>query len=233
MSVYWKTCLVPPDHLFLDSAPNIGPLIFRWELDKFKNCWNKSFRPSKILTLLYQQFSNLLIFQRDMSGPRWGTLSNNRWSRGNALILTPRRNHRPTRRRYDVYDTLVKYIYTCFRYLYWCPRVHRIWIYTVTSYNCTATSSSMFAFHFLIHDMLFDSCLLEGRWFAVGMFRFPFWVPAATDFPFWGRSFGRLGSQAVSWHRLGPIAASLVLPPHQPVGARLQLGLTKNAPVVL
>ncbi len=22
-----------PDHLFLDSAPNIGPLISRWELD--------------------------------------------------------------------------------------------------------------------------------------------------------------------------------------------------------
>ncbi len=27
-----------PDHLLLDSAPNIGPLISRWELDKFKNC---------------------------------------------------------------------------------------------------------------------------------------------------------------------------------------------------
>jgi hypothetical protein len=30
--------IVPPDHLLLDSAPNIGPLISRWELDKFKNC---------------------------------------------------------------------------------------------------------------------------------------------------------------------------------------------------
>ncbi len=28
----------PSYHLLLDSAPNIGPLISRWELDKFKNC---------------------------------------------------------------------------------------------------------------------------------------------------------------------------------------------------
>jgi hypothetical protein len=31
---------------------------------------------------LYQQFSNWLISQRDMSGPRLGALSNNRWSGG-------------------------------------------------------------------------------------------------------------------------------------------------------
>jgi hypothetical protein len=74
----WLT--VPHDHLLLDSAPNIGPLMSRCELDKFKNCWNKNFRTSKILTLLYQQFSNSLISQRDMSGPRLGTLSNNRLS---------------------------------------------------------------------------------------------------------------------------------------------------------
>jgi hypothetical protein len=30
--------VVPPDHLLLDRSPNIGPLISRWELDKFKNC---------------------------------------------------------------------------------------------------------------------------------------------------------------------------------------------------
>ncbi len=72
--------IVPPDHLLLDRSPNIGPLISRWELDKFKNCWNKTFRTSKILTILYQIFSNLLIAQRDMSGPRLGALSNNRWS---------------------------------------------------------------------------------------------------------------------------------------------------------
>ncbi len=32
---------VPPDLLLLDRSPNIGPLISRWKLDKFKNCWNK------------------------------------------------------------------------------------------------------------------------------------------------------------------------------------------------
>jgi hypothetical protein len=51
-------CNIPPDHLLLDRSPNIGPLISRWELDNFKNCRNKSFRTSKILTLFYQQFSN-------------------------------------------------------------------------------------------------------------------------------------------------------------------------------
>jgi hypothetical protein len=68
-----------PDHILLDSVPNIGPLIPRWELEKFQNCWNKSFRTFKILTLLCQQFLNLLISQRGMSGPRLGALSNNRW----------------------------------------------------------------------------------------------------------------------------------------------------------
>jgi hypothetical protein len=72
--------LVPHNHLSLDRSPNTGPLIPCWELDKFKNCWNKSFRTCKILTLLYQQFSNLLISQRDMSGPKLGALSKNRWS---------------------------------------------------------------------------------------------------------------------------------------------------------
>jgi hypothetical protein len=56
--------------------------VLGWELGKFKNCWNKSFRTSEILTLLYQQFSNLLISQRNMSGPRLGELSNDRWSGG-------------------------------------------------------------------------------------------------------------------------------------------------------
>jgi hypothetical protein len=71
---------VRPDHLLLDRYPNMGPFISLWELDNFKNCWNKSFRTSKILTLLYQQFSHLLISQQVMSGPRLGALSNNRWS---------------------------------------------------------------------------------------------------------------------------------------------------------
>ncbi len=66
-------------HLLLDRSPNIEPLISCWELGKLKNCWNKSFRTSKVLTLLHQQFSNFLIYQRGKSGPRLGALSNNRW----------------------------------------------------------------------------------------------------------------------------------------------------------
>jgi homogentisate 1,2-dioxygenase len=50
-----------PDHLFLDRSPYIGPLISRLILDKFKDCCNKSFRTCKILSLSYQQFSNLVI----------------------------------------------------------------------------------------------------------------------------------------------------------------------------
>ncbi len=73
---------VPHGHLLLDSAPNNGPLISCLELDKFQNCWNKGFRTSKILTILYQQFCKLLNSQRDMSSPRLGALSNNRWSGG-------------------------------------------------------------------------------------------------------------------------------------------------------
>ncbi len=29
---------LPRDHLLLDSAPNLGPLISRWEINKFENC---------------------------------------------------------------------------------------------------------------------------------------------------------------------------------------------------
>jgi hypothetical protein len=81
---------LPHDHLLLDSSPNTGPLISPWELDQFKICLNKSFRISKILTLLYQQYSNLLIFQRVMSGPRLGALSKNRWSEGTDGFLISR-----------------------------------------------------------------------------------------------------------------------------------------------
>jgi hypothetical protein len=35
---------IPPDHLLLNRTSNIGPIISCWELDKFKNFWNKSFR---------------------------------------------------------------------------------------------------------------------------------------------------------------------------------------------
>ncbi len=81
-TVTWNT----PDHLLLDKSSNIGPLISGWELD-FRNCKDKSFKTSKILTHLYQQFSNLLISHRDMSGPRLGALSNNRWSGGSSSTI--------------------------------------------------------------------------------------------------------------------------------------------------
>jgi hypothetical protein len=34
----YHTAKVPTDHVLLDIAPNIGPLISHWELGKFKNC---------------------------------------------------------------------------------------------------------------------------------------------------------------------------------------------------
>ncbi len=68
-----------PDHLLLDSAPDLGPLIARWEVNKFENCWYKSVR-ILVLQILFQQFLNLSSSQRDMSGPILGDLSNNRWS---------------------------------------------------------------------------------------------------------------------------------------------------------
>ncbi len=45
-----------------------------------KCLYKKSVRILKVLKLLFQQFSNLLISERDMSGPRLGALFNNRWS---------------------------------------------------------------------------------------------------------------------------------------------------------
>jgi hypothetical protein len=71
--------LVPPGNLLLDSVPNLGPLISRWEINKFENCWYKSVRILEVLKLSFQQFLNLSSSQRDMSGPILGTLSNNRW----------------------------------------------------------------------------------------------------------------------------------------------------------
>ncbi len=73
---------LPPDHLWLDNAPNLGPLIYRLEINKFENCWYKSVRILKVLKLLIQQSLNLSTSQRDISGPILGTLSNNRWSWG-------------------------------------------------------------------------------------------------------------------------------------------------------
>ncbi len=71
-----------PDNLLLDSVPNLGPLISRWEINEFENCWYKSVRILEVLKFLFQQFLNLSSSQRDMSGPILGALSNNRWSWG-------------------------------------------------------------------------------------------------------------------------------------------------------
>jgi hypothetical protein len=66
----------------LDSIPNLGPLISRWEINKFEVCWYKSVRIWEVLKLLFKQFLNLSSSQQNMSGPRLGTLSNNMWSGG-------------------------------------------------------------------------------------------------------------------------------------------------------
>ncbi len=78
---------IPHYHLLLDSAPNLGPLISRWEIHNFENCWNKSVRILEVLKLLFQQFLNVSSSQRDMSDPILGTLSNNWWSWGTVLPM--------------------------------------------------------------------------------------------------------------------------------------------------
>jgi hypothetical protein len=70
---------MPPDHLLLDSTPNLGPLISRCQINKFENCWYRSVRILKVLKLLFQQSLNLSSSQRDMSGPILEYLSNHRW----------------------------------------------------------------------------------------------------------------------------------------------------------
>jgi hypothetical protein len=77
---------VPPINLLLDCAPNLGPLVSRWEIKKIENCGCKSVRILEVLKLLFQQFLNSSSSQRDMSGPILGDLSNNRWSGGSWKI---------------------------------------------------------------------------------------------------------------------------------------------------
>ncbi len=48
------TSSVPHDHLLLDTAPNIGPLISLWELDIFKICRSKNLRAWE--TLKFRHF---------------------------------------------------------------------------------------------------------------------------------------------------------------------------------
>ncbi len=45
---------IPPDHLLLDSTSNLGPLISRWEINKFGNFGYKSVGISEVLKLLFQ-----------------------------------------------------------------------------------------------------------------------------------------------------------------------------------
>jgi hypothetical protein len=68
ITYYWTVPLI------LDHSYLVG------NLTNAKFGETKAYRTSKILTLLYQQFSNLLISKRDMSGPRLRTQSDNRWS---------------------------------------------------------------------------------------------------------------------------------------------------------
>jgi hypothetical protein len=78
VAMEFQTLILPHDHLLLDSAPNIGQLISRWEINKFENCWYKSVGILEVLKLLFHQFLNLSSSQRDMSGPILGDLFNNR-----------------------------------------------------------------------------------------------------------------------------------------------------------
>jgi hypothetical protein len=66
--------------LILDHSYLVG------SLTNSKITETKALEP-KILTLLYQQFSNLFISQWDMSGPRLGALSNNRCLINSDTIL--------------------------------------------------------------------------------------------------------------------------------------------------
>jgi hypothetical protein len=85
---------VPPDHLLLDSAPNVGPLISRWEINKFENYWYKSARILEVPKLLFQRFLKLSSSQRDMSGPILRALSKNRWLGGIRNLSYPLRSFR-------------------------------------------------------------------------------------------------------------------------------------------
>ncbi len=76
-----------PDHPLLDSAPNFGPLISPWEINKFENCWYKKVRILKVLKILFQQFFIMSCSQKDMSGPMLGDLSNKMWSGGYYVLL--------------------------------------------------------------------------------------------------------------------------------------------------
>ncbi len=75
-------------YLLLDSAPNLGPLISRWEINRFENCWYKCQDFKGSIKLLFQQFLNLSSLHQGISGPILGALSNNRWSGGTISVTS-------------------------------------------------------------------------------------------------------------------------------------------------
>ncbi len=84
VSLEHAASLVPPNHLLLDCDPNLGPLISRWEIYKFESGWYKSARILEALKFFFffQEFLNLPSSKQDMSGPKLGDRSSNRWSGG-------------------------------------------------------------------------------------------------------------------------------------------------------
>jgi hypothetical protein len=73
--------MVPHDHLLLDSALNLGPLISCWEINKLKKLLIQKcqdFRGSKAFVSAIFEFVKF----QDMSGPILGNLCNNRRSGG-------------------------------------------------------------------------------------------------------------------------------------------------------
>jgi hypothetical protein len=113
----------PPDRPILDSASNLGQLIFRWEINKFKNCWYNSVRILEFLKLLFQQFLNLSSSQRDMSGPILGHLSKDRWSGGSSKVLIKAKGRMDSihRQKKGIY-LLSRYVYNHYLYMehVWC-----------------------------------------------------------------------------------------------------------------
>jgi hypothetical protein len=47
----------------MDSAPISGPLIFRWEINKFEICWYKSVRILEILKLFFSAIFEIVKFR--------------------------------------------------------------------------------------------------------------------------------------------------------------------------
>jgi hypothetical protein len=84
---WWERFTYPLITYYWTVLPNLGPLISRWEINKFENWWYRSVRILEVLKLVFQQFLNLSSSQRDMSGPILGALSNNRWLWGTVHAL--------------------------------------------------------------------------------------------------------------------------------------------------